>query len=171
MYRAMRSGFLLHDHGAPTGRRCGFLGPPTGNHARLFGTGPKLAQKNGPNVYGRRFLFIFYGAGERNRTSNRWFTKPLLCRLSYASPRAFSTLWASLSIGALTGVTVSVTVGYLNSRLLGQLVTSLRRNPPCTHLSLQLARSDKGYIPGQNSERLGQRTNPSKKRPDPDRQE
>ncbi len=26
------------------------------------------------------------GAGERNRTSNLWFTKPLLCRLSYASP-------------------------------------------------------------------------------------
>ena len=26
-----------------------------------------------------------YGAGERNRTSNRRFTKPMLCRLSYAS--------------------------------------------------------------------------------------
>ena len=26
-----------------------------------------------------------YGAGERNRTSNLRFTKPLLCRLSYAS--------------------------------------------------------------------------------------
>jgi hypothetical protein len=26
------------------------------------------------------------GAGERNRTSNLRFTKPLLCRLSYASP-------------------------------------------------------------------------------------
>jgi hypothetical protein len=26
-----------------------------------------------------------YGAGERNRTSDRRFTKPLLCQLSYAS--------------------------------------------------------------------------------------
>src|SRR6185437_5333165 len=28
----------------------------------------------------------WFGAGERNRTSNLRFTKPLLCRLSYASP-------------------------------------------------------------------------------------
>ena len=29
---------------------------------------------------------VWFGAGERNRTSNLRFTKPLLCRLSYASP-------------------------------------------------------------------------------------
>src|SRR6266705_853263 len=32
------------------------------------------------------------GAGERNRTSNLRFTKPLLCRLSYASVRTEGTL-------------------------------------------------------------------------------
>src|SRR5213594_2589123 len=31
--------------------------------------------------------WLAYGAGERNRTSNLRFTKPLLCRLSYASLR------------------------------------------------------------------------------------
>lgn len=33
-----------------------------------------------------RVEHAWFGAGERNRTSNLRFTKPLLCRLSYASP-------------------------------------------------------------------------------------
>ena len=35
----------------------------------------------------RRVYLGWCGAGERNRTSNLRFTKPLLCRLSYASLR------------------------------------------------------------------------------------
>ena len=34
-----------------------------------------------------------FGAGERNRTSNLRFTKPLLCRLSYASAPGKLTGW------------------------------------------------------------------------------
>src|SRR5207249_1098789 len=41
---------------------------------------------------GQPSLLAKAGAGERNRTSNLRFTKPLLCRLSYASVRTESTL-------------------------------------------------------------------------------
>src|SRR5213593_1290537 len=40
---------------------------------------------------GQPSLLAKAGAGERNRTSNLRFTKPLLCRLSYASVRTEGT--------------------------------------------------------------------------------
>ncbi len=54
--------------------------------------------------------FRIDGAGERNRTSNLRFTKPLLCRLSYASPREVSHTCAGRSTDGTLDEPVNVPI-------------------------------------------------------------